>query len=153
MYKTLVQVSIGASKRPRPSYGSTRSFIYAYAVGALICMLVGGCSPDRVTVWSTQARSPDGQWIATGRSDQYSGPGNAAIVSGVYLRRADGSGPEEAVLHYLDEFPAGKGGIEMTLAWVTPTHLQVTFNRPPQLNLLVVKYAGIEISVRDPQSS
>jgi hypothetical protein len=116
-------------------------------------LLATACSQRPPIVWSAEARSPDGQWVATARSDQFSGPGNAAIVSGVYLRHADGSGSEQPVLHFLDELPPEKGGIKMRVIWVAPTHLEVTFDRTPKLNLLVAKFSGIDISVRDPQNS
>jgi hypothetical protein len=115
----------------------------------MLLTMISGCSSDQVTVWSTQAPSPDGQWIAIGRTDQYSGPGNAAIITGVYLRPASSSHPADPILHFEDNFPPGKGGIELALAWLSPTHLQVTFSRRPNLSFQVVKFAGIEISVRD----
>jgi hypothetical protein len=146
MYETLGGFSRRDPDQRTASHGRLRLLDYFAAVGILICV-VSGCYPDQVTVWSTQARSPDGQWIATGLSDQSSGLGNAAIISGVYLRRGEGSGPEQPLLHFLDDHPPGKGGINMTIVWLTPVHLQVSFDGPPKLNLLVVKYAGIEISV------
>ena len=125
---------------------NARSFV---CVVAMLVPIFSGCSSDQVTVWSTQAPSPDGQWIAIGRTDQYSGPGNAASITGVYLRPAGSSHPADPILHFDDNFPPGKGGIELTLVWLSPTHLQVTFSRHPNLNFQVVKYAGIDISVRD----
>jgi hypothetical protein len=111
-----------------------RVFMYAMALCVALGLFAEGCSPDQVTVWSTEARSPDGQWFATGRSDQHTGMGNAAIVTGVYLRRADRSEPEQPILHFMDDYPPGKGGIEMAFAWLDSSHLQVTFTRPPKLN-------------------
>jgi hypothetical protein len=129
--------------------GSARSSIYIGAIFILMSVFGAGCAPGQVTVWSKQVRSPDGQWVAIGRTDQHSGPGNAAIITGVYLSRPDNAYPEQPVLHFLDDFPPGKGGIEITLVWLTSSHLQVTFSRHPDLNFQLVKYAGIDISVQD----
>ncbi|HYW97725.1 MAG TPA: hypothetical protein VE822_01330 [Candidatus Elarobacter sp.] len=35
------------------------------------------------------------------------------------------------------------------MKWVTPSHLDVTYDRHPNLYFQVVKYSGINISVRD----
>jgi len=39
--------------------------------------------------------------------------------------------------------------MNLTMKWLTPSHLEVTFSGHPDLNFQVVRYAGIEISVRD----
>jgi hypothetical protein len=65
------------------------------------------------------------------------------------LRRTNGSYPEEAVLNFFNDFPPDKGGINMKIEWLTPSHLQVTFSRHPDLYFQVTKYAGLDISVQD----
>ena len=51
---------------------------------------------------------------------------------------------------YVLDNVANKGGsINLTMKWITPSHLEVTFSGHPDLYFQVVKYAGIEISVRD----
>lgn len=122
------------------------------ALGALIvvaALLAAGCGRGGETIWSTEAKSPDGLWVATGRADRHSGPGNASIVTGVYLQRTNGYGDPEAVLSFFNDLPPDRGGINLKVDWLTPTHLQVTFNRHPDLDFQVVKYAGLEISIRD----
>ena len=140
-------VAVDLTARRRVAFKQILSLVIV-CVGTLIF----GCSMDVRTIWSIQASSPDGNWIASGRADQHSGPGNAAIVMGVYLRRTSGSATEEPVLNFFNDLPPGKGGIDLTMSWLTPTHLLVTFNRHPDLYYQVVKYAGIEISVKDPSS-
>src|SRR5205814_7685807 len=50
--------------------------------------------------------------------------------------------------YVLDNANAG-GTIDLTMKWVTPAHLDVTYDRHPNLYFQVVKYSGINISVRD----
>lgn len=127
----------------------------SWAFNGILCILFGsaiffsGCRGDVQTVWSAQVRSPDGKWIAIGRTDQHGGPGNAAVVTGVFLAPALKPSDEHLMLNFFGDFPKDKGGISLTMQWLTPSHLQVTFNRHPDLNYQVVKYGDIEISVRD----
>jgi hypothetical protein len=116
---------------------------------AAAALALAGCGRSGETIWQIAAPSPDGTWIATGRADRHSGPGNAAIVTGVYLQRIHGSGGAEPVLSFFNDLPPDKGGISLTIDWLTPSHLQITFNRHPDLYFQVVKYAGIDVSVRD----
>ena len=44
-------------------------------------------------------------------------------------------------------YPAGITNVEMN--WVTASHLEVTYKGHATLQFQVVKYAGIDISVRD----
>jgi hypothetical protein len=120
----------------------------ALSLGIFVYCIMVGCSGAK-TIWSVEAKSPDGQWIASGRTDQYSGPGNAAVMTGVYLQRTQGDKRTEPVLSFSDDQSPANARIIPTIEWLTPTHLQVSFNRHPELDLQVVKYAGIEISVRD----
>jgi hypothetical protein len=146
-------VKLGANYPREPSGGAALGCAALRKVFLLVLFcswtLISGCGTDVRTVWSIQAPSPDGYWVASGRADQHSGPGNAAIVMGVYLRRANGSVPEEPVLNFFNDLPPGNGGISLMMRWLTPTHLQVTFSRHPDLYFQVVKYAGIDISVQD----
>jgi hypothetical protein len=109
--------------------------------------LASGCWRDVSTIWSVETRSPDGQWTASGRSEQHSGPGNAAVQTGVYLKRTTGSDPEETILLFFNEAPGVKGAISLKIDWLSPLRLQVTLSGHPDLDVQVVKYAGIEISV------
>jgi len=110
---------------------------------------VSACSLGTETVWSVEARSPDGKWIASGRAIRHSGPGNAAIETNVYLAPAKSPGEETQVLGYFDNYPPGKGGVTFTMTWRTPSHLEVVFSRRPDLVFQAVRYAGIDVSVKD----
>jgi hypothetical protein len=118
-----------------------------------IIILVSACGLATDTIWSIEVPSPDGQWIASGRTNQTSGPGNADLSTGVYLKRAKDSGREENVLIFENEPASSKLAITLKLVWLTPSHLEVIFNRIPNFESQTIKYAGIDISVRDSAGS
>jgi len=115
----------------------------------IMTYLAVGCSGGE-TIWSTEVKSPDAQWTAVGRTDRYSGPGNAAIFTGVYLRRAQDSKDEEPVLRFSDDQSPADARVSPAMEWLTPGHLQISLGRHVEIDLQVVKYAGIEISVSEP---
>jgi hypothetical protein len=107
----------------------------------------------------TEVRSPDGLWIASARTIQDGGFGSAHIDTIVYLKESNASRPPTEVLAFsclgpaprpyvLDNANAG-GTIDLTMKWVTPSHLDVTYDRHPDLYFQVAKYGGINISVQD----
>jgi hypothetical protein len=114
--------------------------------------LLSSCGSAVRTVWSVEVPSPDHQWIAGARTDQTSGPGNADLSTGVYLKRAHSSDPWGTILLFQNEPVLSKQAISLTVVWLTPSHLQVTFNRVPEFYAQTIKYAGIEISVRESAS-
>ncbi len=115
-----------------------------------VCALGLGCQ-DVATTWSAEAQSPDGQWLATARSQQWGGPGTAYDATTVYLKWIKGSQPPTEVLGFSHQYAT----MTLMMEWVTPTHLNVTYGpsaRPGDhvsLDFQVVKCAGIDISVRD----
>ncbi len=114
-----------------------------------ITILVSACGLATETIWSIEVPSPDGQWIASGHTDQTSGPGNADLSTGVYLKRAKDSGRGGNVLIFENEPASSKLAITLKLVWLTPSHLEVIFNRIPNFESQTVKYAGIDISVQE----
>lgn len=42
-----------------------------------VAIALSGCGENPVITWSAQFPSPDGKWVATARTYQYSGAGNA----------------------------------------------------------------------------
>lgn len=115
-----------------------------------VCVLMSGCH-DVATIWSAEARSPDGYWIASARTEQHGGPGTAGIITSVYLKRINVSQPPMEVLGFSCDGPASRPGgtINLVMKWVTPSRLEVTYDGHPNLYFQVVKVAGIDISVRD----
>ena len=128
-----------------------------------IFVLVFGCRPtlDDLTVWKGELRSPDGSWIASARTIQNGGFGSADIETIVYLNQNIASRPQTEVLGFdcrgpvprpyvLDNVANAGGTINLTMKWVTPSHLDVTYNGDAgTLDFQVVKLAGIDISVQD----
>ena len=108
-----------------------------------LCTLVFGCR-DVATIWSTNSVSPDGQWVASARTDQYGGPGTAGILSTVTLKPVKGKQGEIEILQLSQETPS----INLKLIWLTPTYLEVTYKQPASINFQAIKCGGIDILVR-----
>ncbi len=115
-----------------------------------VCLLSVGCQDVAVT-WSAEARSPDGQWLASARSQQWGGPGTAYDATTVYLKPIDDSQPETRVLAFSHQYATMK----LKMVWLNPKHLDVTYgpsDRPGdhvKLDFRVAQHSGIEISVQD----
>jgi hypothetical protein len=80
-----------------------------------VALLASGCGSAVETVWSVEVPSPDHQWIASGRTDQISGPGNADLSTGVYLKRINRSDPAATVLLFQNEPASSKQAITLTM--------------------------------------
>jgi hypothetical protein len=129
------------------------------------CVLGLGCWEARptledLTVWKAEARSPDGQWLATARTVQNGGFGSANIDTYVELKRTNVAGSAKTVLDFDCDGPvprpytldnvANKGGtINLTMNWANPSRLDVTYDGPARIDLQVANYAGIDISLRN----
>jgi hypothetical protein len=123
---------------------------------------MSGCRPslNDLTVWKAEIHSPDGLWIASARTTQNGGFGSAHIDTVVSLAQNNGSQPPMDVLAFscagpvprpyvLDNLANAGGTIDLTMKWVTPSRLDVTYDRRPDRYFQVVKYGGINISVQD----
>jgi len=114
-----------------------------------VCVLWYGCQ-DVATTWSSEARSPDGHWLAIARSQQWGGPGTAYDATTVFLKQIKGSQPATQVLLFSHQYAT----MNLKMEWVTPTHLNVAYGesaRPGDhvsLDFQVVKCAGIDISAQ-----
>jgi hypothetical protein len=111
-----------------------------------VCVLVFGCK-DSAIIWSAESRSPDGHWLVSASTEQFSGPGTAYVGTTVYLQQD--SNPRVEILGLANDsaYPAGVTSVGMT--WLTPSHLELTYEGHASLNFQLAKYAGIDISVRD----
>lgn len=109
-----------------------------------VCALLTSCK-NGTTIWSTEVRSPDGQWRTIARTDQYSGPGNAGLLTTVYMKRI--KGPQEPIQILLFEQDAKS--IDLKMNWLTPSHLEVTYKQPAVIDFQAIKCGGVDISVRD----
>ena len=127
-----------------------------------ICVSTFGCrrpTIDDLTIWKAEVRSPDGLLIASVRTIQNGGFGSAKIDTVVSLKQSFSSQPPVDVLAFdchdpaprpyvLDDANAG-GTIGLTMKWLTPLHLQVTYNGHADLYFQAVRALGINISVQD----
>lgn len=109
-----------------------------------VCALLSGCN-NVATIWSIEVRSPDGQWRAIARTDQYSGPGNAGIYTTVTLKRTKGPKSPIDIL----AFTQNAKSIDLNINWLTPSHLEVTYKQPAVIDFQAIKCGGVDISVRD----
>lgn len=128
-----------------------------------VSLLGYGCRPslDDLTVWKMEVRSPDGLWIASARTIQNGGFGSAHIDTIVYLKQSNASRPPTEVLAFdcegpvprsyvLDNVANAGGTINLTMKWVTPSHLDVTYNgHAGSLEFQAVKWSLVDISVQD----
>jgi hypothetical protein len=85
----------------------------------------------------------------------------ASIDTTVYLKSTRFSNPPTKVLGFscqgpvprpyvLDNVANAGGTIDLTMKWLTPSHLEVTYSgRNGSLDFQVAKIRGIEISVQD----
>jgi hypothetical protein len=111
------------------------------------------------TVWKMNLRSPDGAWLATARTDQYGGFGTASVETVVTLQKLNGTVNRGRPFDVL-EYPGGgpirnayvlsdaNGGVNLKLTWLTPTHLEIDYNGKIEPDLQVVKFGGVDISLR-----
>jgi hypothetical protein len=114
------------------------------------CVLGFGCQ-DVATTWSTEVPSPNGDWLATARSQQWGGPGTAYDATTVFLKPSKGTQPPTQVLVFSHQYAT----MFLKMDWITPTHLNVTYaasTRPSDhvsLDFQAVKCDGVEITVRE----
>lgn len=100
------------------------------------------------TTWSASAKSPDGKVVATARTVARSGFGTGFIATTVSLNWTGDTRPGQEVIGFTDEYEAPAKTM-VGLTWLTPTHLDVTYRGPRDLTFQAVKWANIEISLRD----
>jgi hypothetical protein len=122
----------------------TRATILLLAIGG--SMLASGCQ-DAATIWSAEAKSPDGYWIANAQTVQYGGLGTAGVQTTVYLSRVNSSSNPIEILNFSNNsaYPSGKAKVNMN--WVTATHLNVSYNEHTNVYFQAIKCANIDISV------
>ena len=103
------------------------------------------------TTWSAEARSPDGHWLVTARTQQWGGPGTAYDATTVYLKKIEKSDQATEVLVFSHQYAT----MNLDMKWVTPTRLEVTYgasSRPGDhvhLDFQVARVSGIDITVHE----
>jgi hypothetical protein len=123
-----------------------------------IGVLSSSCRRDP-TIWAAEFPSPDGVWLASVRTFQNGGFGSASINTVVYLKRANVSEAPTEVLNFscvgpaphpyvLDSANAG-GTIDLRMKWLTPSHLEVTYDGRATLYSRADKIVGVDISIKN----
>jgi hypothetical protein len=85
--------------------------------------------------------------LASASTEQFGGPGTAAVETSVYLKQ--NSQPPVEILELSNDSAYPSGITNVGMNWVNPTHFEVTYQGHATLNFQAVKCAGIDISVRD----
>ena len=110
-----------------------------------------GCGGGRL-IWSTEAKSTDGQVLAKACTTDSSG-GLSILDSTsteVYLTWATGSRTETKVLSLADAADVDETkNTRVEMNWITPTHLEMTVKGNQTVVFQAVKWFDIDISVRD----
>jgi hypothetical protein len=130
----------------------------------LIVLMMGGMSVFQCacraveTVWSAEARSPDGFWLAIAETQQHGGFGTAGVVTTVYLKRTNRTNAFDRLLNPAPWRPieilelfhdprTTSTTINLSMRWSDRSHLEITYKGRPSVDFQVMKCADIEISV------
>jgi hypothetical protein len=125
------RISQSATRSPvRRAHSHVRSAIVRQAtcVLAVSLLVLASCETNPVVIASTNVSSPDGEWIATAHTDQYSGPGNAGFYEIVSLRRTAGIRDRTKIL--LLDVGESAPPIVIKMVWLTNSHLEIQYNEP-----------------------
>ena len=133
----------------KPSTGNHSAIRMAMSLLILgLCIVEFGCSGSD-TIWSTEARSPDGRWLAKAQTVQTGGFGTGLTTTDVDLKWIKGSDSPETVLVFVHDSRSVPDTIHLSMSWVAPSHLEVTYDGHPRIDFQVVKLGDVEISLRD----
>ena len=113
-----------------------------------VCAFATGCNGSD-TIWSGEARSPDGRWLAAAETVETSGFGTGDITTIVTLKWVKGSDKPENILVFAHDGSSATKTIRLCMYWVTPSHLEVTYDGHPRVDFQVVKDGDVEISLRE----
>jgi hypothetical protein len=105
------------------------------------------CGCKAAPTWSTESRSPDGRMVAKAEAftnGGFAAPGPSTTL--VYLKQTTGS--QKAVLIFaFSEGPPE--GMRVKMDWLSPGHLELTYEGQHTIDFQAVRYAGVDISVRN----
>lgn len=117
------------------------------------CVLLLGCNRSSETIWSAEARSPDGTRLASARTVARSGFGTGAIWTAVYLNWTKDSRPPSEILGLSDDIEKPSDEISVEMKWLSPTRLELTYKGRRTLEFQAVKWHDVDISLRDLSSA
>jgi len=120
------------------------------AVGVLLLVGLGslvGCKNSERT-WSAEMKSPDGKFIATAETLEPGGWGTGAPPETyVDLNWISGSQKPTVVFSFMNG-PNEPGGMNVGMHWLTPRHLELTYEGNPTIDFQAIKCGEVEISAR-----
>jgi hypothetical protein len=121
--------------------------ILLLALGA--CVSMSSCSNSE-TIWSAESRSPDGAVIASARAVLMNkGLSIISVVdTSVYLNWSTGRKHPMLILELADASDAPVD-THVEMRWLAPTHLELTYKGNQSIVFQAVKWASVDISVRD----
>jgi hypothetical protein len=121
----------------------------------LLCACFGVCAcKSTQIVWSAEAASPDGKFVANARTSANSGFGIDGIpATFVYLNWATGSQKPMEIMEFANESDPSNVG-KVVIKWLSPRHLEITYDKAGQeIEFQAVRLADVCISVRDSSNS
>jgi hypothetical protein len=124
------------------------------------CGLQGCTTKDALTVWKAAFPAPDGSYIATADTVQNGGFGSGSIETSVYLARAGQNYRPVEIIglscngpmphpYVLDNVANAGGSVNLTVKWIAPTHLHVTYRGPAEITFQAVKFGHIVITLEN----
>jgi hypothetical protein len=111
-----------------------------------LCIVLSSCGGNSETIWSAEAKSPNGKWLAQASTLQSSGFGTADVETGVYLKWVAGAHPPTMILGFSDNSAYPSGATNVKMRWITNSHLDVMYGAGATLNFQAIKAGGIEIT-------
>lgn len=114
----------------------------------VVFVIVIGCGPSG-TIWSAEARSPDGRWLASAETVQAGGFGTGITTTDVKMKWTKGSDRPETILVFIHDPKSVPDTIHLSMNWIAPSHLEVAYDGHPRIDFQVVKYGDVDISLRD----
>lgn len=134
------------------SHSSSGVLRTALLIIVSLCICEISCH-NVATTWSAKAPSSDGRWLATARSQQWSGPGNAYDATTVYLKQVNTSESPTQILAFSHQY----GTMDLEMEWLGANHLKIKYKASPRpgdhvtLDFQVCKFRGLDISVENLQ--
>ena len=111
------------------------------------CVFASGCRDSPTS--SAEAQSPNGKVVATAKTFANSGfGGGGPTTTFVYLNWTSGSQSPMEIL-CLTGGSDTSVDTNVGMKWLTPTHLELTYKGNTTVDFEAVKWAGIDITVRD----
>ena len=122
---------------------------FAIVACVALCVSLGGCRGGSESLGSSQAVSPDGQWVAKAKTVAQSGFGTGYISTKVYLNWTKGSQSDVQILGLSYEYEIPAGITDVDLKWITPKHLELVYRGRPTVVFQAIRCGGIDISTED----